>query len=80
MADMTARHHKLIEDAINEGVANAVKRICGNLGPNEFCSRTPTYITSVMRIELAQSFASRLAYTHDKFEAEQFKRHITGKI
>lgn len=77
MADMTQKHYKLIEDAINEGIATAMYRLvdnANNIAPN---LRGPM-LKRTLATCLGEAFASRLAYTHDKFDGELFKRHIAG--
>jgi hypothetical protein len=83
MADMTIRHHKLIEDAVNEAIAATVaKVVCTEHGDGQMYERTQvtgTGLLLVLKKELGHSFATRLAYTHDKFDADEFKRQITGR-
>lgn len=70
MADMTAKHHKLIQDAIEEGVKNFIGRLPVDLESRRFV------LERVLRSTMADAFASRLMYTHDKFDANKFSAFV----
>jgi len=76
MADMTAKHHRLIQDAVAKGISQGVKRLfgCWQDGwitqPKEL--RMSEVVNSVTD-EVCESLATSLAYTHDRFEGSKFK-------
>lgn len=75
MADMNKRHHKLISDAVVEGIeaianSDAIKRQLKDGGDTLLIQR---WVSTLM----AESLAKSLAYTHDNFDPREFKRSIT---
>jgi hypothetical protein len=85
MADMTHKHYVLISDAIKDGVHNAMKSVFGESYMDN--RHTPARIFPVGSVQsiktsilhnLIESFASKLAYTSDKFDREAFIKNVMG--
>jgi hypothetical protein len=75
MADMNKRHHKLISDAVVEGIEAiadnpAIQRQLGEGGDVLVIQR---WIATT----IADTMAKKLAYTHDNFDPRDFKRDVT---
>ena len=78
MADMSMKHFTLIQDAINQGCWDAINRIClGVDGIHAPVTTSRSALERIFALSLGNSFAARLAYTHDKFDADGFKRHLS---
>lgn len=78
MADMNKRHHKMIQDAIVEGVTAlaecpAIRRQLKEDGDIVIVQRW-------VAKEVAEKMAAKLRYTHDNFEPQTFVREIQGKF
>lgn len=76
MADMTTKHFTLIQDAINEGCWDALNDICRDIEGYNPVTTSRAQLVRVLQQRLGDSFGSRLAYTHDKFESQKFKQGL----
>lgn len=81
MADMTQKHFTLIADAINQGCWDAVHDICKGIEGHNPLTTSRANIVRALQQRLGDSFAEKLAYTHDKFDARAFKQklNLVGK-
>jgi len=77
MADMTEKHHRLIRDAVAEGIAEAIKVLFDG---NEEKPMRPFMVQSQFSVALGNSLAEKLRYTHDKFEGNQFVQRFTTEV
>jgi hypothetical protein len=83
MADMTAKHHKLICDAVAKGVALGMEKIFGRdedgaMGGER--SVRPSAVCQAMTIQLAESLSYSLEYTHDKFDGAKFRQTLRATV
>ena len=78
MADMNQRHHKLIQDAVANGIKGAVDRLFPH-GTTEVSLRKSAVVRELTN-ELAESISAKLVYTHDKFEKTTFCQQFRGVV
>jgi hypothetical protein len=85
MADMTAKHHTLIADAIVAGAVNAAHSIA-EAGKHVW---EDTNVPSPYRVEalyqrfrnqMVQAVCERLRFTHDKFVPGEFSRKVPTNL
>lgn len=69
---MTKKDFMLIQDAVNEGIANFFNNSLAQHIPAERRSM----IEHQLRIQLANSFGNRLRYVNDSFDKNKFETEI----
>jgi hypothetical protein len=74
MADMQRKHHKLIQDAINDSVQRATSRIMQQLEGEH--KPTTAVVHRILAMEMTSAFTVRLNYTMNDFSSSEFSRGI----
>ena len=75
MADMSKRHYRLIQDGIVDGVDQFLRQ--ADCDADDYQSRNNV---RKLTMDIANKVATKLCYTNDNFETEDFMKPVRQRV